>query len=210
MNPIVFFDYAGIAVFAATGALAASRKELDIVGFLFFAGVTAIGGGTLRDIVLDAPVFWVQNTDYLIVPAVVAVAVFFTAHLFESRYKLLLWLDAVGISAYGVFGAWKGLTLTGSPLVAVVMGVLTATFGGVLRDVLAGEQCVLLRPEVYVTAVLAGASVYTVAAVFGVELFLAALLGFAAAFAIRGGALRFGWSIPPYRSRPGRAPEDIP
>ena len=141
---------------------------------------------------------------------VVAVAVFFTAHLFESRYKLLLWLDAVGISAYCVFGAWKGLTLTGSPLVAVVMGVLTATFGGVLRDMLAGEQSVLLRPEIYVTAALAGAGVYTIAAVFQVELLLAALLGFAAAFAIRGGALRFGWSIPPYRSRPGRRPEDIP
>ncbi|MCB1453581.1 MAG: TRIC cation channel family protein, partial [Rhizobiaceae bacterium] len=109
-----------------------------------------------------------------------------------------------------VFGAWKGLTLTGSPLVAVVMGVLTATFGGVLRDMLAGEQSVLLRPEIYVTAALAGAGVYTIAAVFQVELLLAALLGFAAAFAIRGGALRFGWSIPPYRSRPGRRPEDIP
>jgi uncharacterized membrane protein YeiH len=210
MNPIELFDYAGIAVFAATGALAASRQQLDIVSFLFLGGVTAIGGGTLRDVVLDAPVFWVEEHNYLIVAGAVAVLVYFTAHLIESRYKALLWLDAIGLAAYCVYGAWKGYELTGSPLVAVVMGMLTATFGGILRDLLAGEQSVLLRPEIYVSAALTGAGVYTLAAAFGVELFVAASLGFAAALSLRGGALRFGWSIPPYRSRPGRNPEDIP
>jgi uncharacterized membrane protein YeiH len=210
MNPIELFDYAGVAVFAATGALAASRKQLDIVSFLFLGGVTAIGGGTLRDVILDAPVFWVEEHNYLIVAGLVAVAVYFTAHLIESRYKALLWLDAIGLAAYSVYGAWKGFELTGSPLVAVVMGMFTATFGGILRDLLAGEPSVLLRPEIYVSAALTGAGVYTLSAAFGVELFLAALLGFAAALALRGGALRFGWSIPPYRGRPGRPPEDIP
>ncbi len=209
MNPIAIFDFAGIAVFAATGALAASRKELDIVGFLFLASVTAIGGGTFRDLILDAPVFWVAEPTYVIVCAVVAVLVFFTAHLIEHRYIALLWLDAVGLSAYCVFGAWKGMTLTGSPTIGVVMGVLTATFGGILRDLLASEPSVLLRPEIYVTAALAGSAAFIVLDVSGAPLLAAASAGFLAAFAVRGGALRFKWTFPAYKSRPGRKPEDI-
>jgi uncharacterized membrane protein YeiH len=209
LNPILVFDFAGIAVFAATGALAASRKQLDIVGFLFLASVTAIGGGTFRDLILGAPVFWVEEHTYVIVCAAVAVIVFFTAHLIEYRYIALLWLDAVGLAAYCVFGAWKGLTLTGSPIIGVVMGVLTATFGGILRDLLANEPSVLLRPEIYVTAALAGSATFTVLTLAGAPLLAAALAGSLAAFLVRGGALRFGWSFPPYRSRPGRRPEDI-
>jgi uncharacterized membrane protein YeiH len=210
MNPIQFLDYAGVAVFAATGALAASRKELDIVGFLFLASVTGIGGGTVRDLILDVPVFWVLDHAYVLVCAAVGILVFFVAHRLESRYKLLLWLDAVGLSAYAALGADKGLAATGSPVVAVVMGMLTATLGGILRDILAGEPSVLLRPEIYVTAALAGAAVFTVSDLGGLPDFAAALLAFATAFVIRGGALKFGWSFPTYKSRPGRRPEDIP
>lgn len=210
MNPIILFDYAGIAVFAATGALAASRKQLDIIGFLFFAGLTGVGGGTVRDLILGAPVFWVQNEDYLVVCAAMAVIVYFTAHLIESRYRLLLWLDAVGLAAYSVFGAWKGLVVTGSALVAVIMGMLTATLGGILRDQIAGEPSVLMRPEVYVTAAMVGALVFTGLDIAGLPLLAAAGVAFLAAFAIRGGALRYGWSFPPYKARPGRRPEDIP
>lgn len=209
MNPIQFFDYAGIAVFAATGALAASRKELDVIGFVFLAAVTGIGGGTFRDLILDVPVFWVANPAYVLVCAAIAVLVFFTAPLVESRYKLLLWLDAVGLSAYAVVGALKGLGASGSPTVAVITGMLTATFGGVLRDLLAGEPSVLLRPEVYVTAALAGAAAFTIAHLVGAPALVSAPIGFTAAFAIRGGALRYGWTFPRYRSRPGRRPEDI-
>ena len=210
MDQIVFLDYAGVAVFAATGALSASRKQLDIIGFLFLAGVTGVGGGTFRDLILGVPVFWIGNHDYLAVCAAVAVIVYFTAHLIESRYRLLLWLDAVGLAAYCVFGAWKGLVVTGSALVAVVMGMLTATLGGILRDQLAGEPSVLMRPEIYVTAAMAGAVTFTVLAIAGLPLLAAAVPAFLAALAIRGGALKFGWSFPPYRSRPGRRPEDIP
>ena len=210
MGPILLFDYAGIAVFAATGALAASRKQLDIIGFLFLAAVTGIGGGTLRDVILDVPVFWVGNPGYVPVCAAVALFVFFTAHRIESRYRLLLWLDALGLSAYAALGAAKGLAATGSPTVAVVMGVLTATFGGILRDLLAGEPSVLLRPEIYVTAALAGAAVFTGASLAGLPTIACAALAFIAAFSVRGGALRFGWAFPPYKSRPGRRPEDIP
>ncbi|MDN2566468.1 trimeric intracellular cation channel family protein [Aquibium sp. A9E412] len=207
MSALFLLDYAGVAVFAATGALAASRKQLDIIGFLFFAGVTGIGGGTLRDLVLDAPVFWVADPGYLVVCAAVAAVVFFAAPLVESRYRLLLWFDALGLSAYGVLGAAKGLALTGSATVALVTGMLTATFGGVLRDLLAGEPSVLLRPEIYVTAALTGAGVYTAATLAGLPVAAAAPLAFAAALAVRGGALVFGWRIPRYRARPGRPPD---
>jgi uncharacterized membrane protein YeiH len=210
MNVLLFLDYAGVAVFAATGALAASRKQLDIIGFLFLAAVTGIGGGTFRDLIIDVPVFWVVNPAYILVCAAVSVIVYFGAHLVESRYKLLLWLDAVGLAAYCVMGAAKGYAATGSPTVAVVMGMLTATFGGILRDLLSGEPSVLMRPEIYVTAALAGAASFTILTVAGVPLLAAALAAFAVAFLIRGGALRFGWSFPRYRSRPGRRPEDIP
>lgn len=211
MNPILILDYAGIAVFAATGALAASRKQLDIISFLFFASMTAIGGGTVRDLILGVPVFWVANPDYLLVCAVTASVVYFTAHLFESRYKLLLWLDAIGLAAYCVFGAWKGLDVTGSPVVAIVMGVLTATFGGILRDMLAGEPSVLMRPEIYITCALVGAGLYTgLHAGAGLPVMISAVPAAILAFLIRGGAMKFGWSFPPYKARPGRRPEDIP
>jgi len=156
------------------------------------------------------PVFWVANPAYLVVCAATAVVVYFTAHLFESRYKLLLWLDAVGLAAYCVFGAWKGLDVTGSPVVAIVMGVLTATFGGVLRDQLAGEPSVLLQREIYVTCALVGAAAYVGLDLAGLPMMWAAVPAAVAAFAIRGGALKFGWSFPPYKARPGRKPEDIP
>lgn len=210
MNPILILDYAGIAVFAATGALAASRKQVDMIGFLFFAAITGIGGGTVRDLILDVPVFWVANPDYLVICVVTAVIVYFTAHLFESRYKLLLWLDAIGLAAYCVFGAWKAFSVTGSPVIAVVMGVITASFGGILRDQMAGEPNILLQREIYITAALVGSAAYTGLAIAGLPVMAAALPAALVAFAIRGGALRFGWSFPPYKARPGRKPEDIP
>lgn len=209
MNPMLLLDYAGVAVFAATGALAASRKQLDIIGFLFLASVTGIGGGTFRDVILGLPVFWVVNPAYILVCAGVAVLVFFTAHLVESRYRLLLWLDAIGLAAYCVMGAAKGMAATGSPTVAIVTGMLTATLGGILRDLLAGEPSVLLRPEIYVTAAMTGAAVFTLADLAGLPLLAATFLAFCAALTVRGGALKFGWTFPAYKGRPGRRPEDL-
>ncbi|RVE90700.1 trimeric intracellular cation channel family protein, partial [Sinorhizobium meliloti] len=192
MPILEFLDYAGVAIFAATGALSASRKQLDIIGYLFLASATGIGGGTIRDLVLGAtPVFWVVNPNFIIVCAAVAVAVFLTSHLLESRYRMLVWLDALGLSAYCVMGAAKGLAATGSPIVALVTGALTATFGGVLRDLLAGEPSVLLRPEIYVSAALIGAGAFVLASLAGLPLVATSALGVITAFAVRGGALRY-------------------
>ncbi len=204
MTPVLFLDYLGIALFAATGALAASRRELDLIGFVFLGTVTGVGGGTVRDLVLDVPVFWVEHPVHVLICTGTAGLVYLTAHLVEYRYRLLLWLDAVALAAYAVFGAYKGLTVTGSPTLAVVTGVLTGTFGGILRDVLANEPSVLLRREIYVTAALAGATVFVAARLAGLSTGIPALLGFAAALGIRSCALAFGWTLPTYRSRPGR------
>ncbi|KRD72957.1 trimeric intracellular cation channel family protein [Ensifer sp. ENS10] len=210
MPILEILDYAGVAVFAATGALSASRKQLDIIGYLFLASVTGIGGGTMRDVVLGAtPVFWVTNPTYLLVCATVAVILFFTAHLFGSRYRVLVWLDAIGLSAYCVMGAAKGYAATGSATVALVTGMLTATFGGVLRDMLAGEPSVLLRPEIYVTAALVGAGAFVLATVAGLPLVATSTLGVLSAFAVRGGALKFGWTLPTGKALPGRDPDDV-
>lgn len=210
MPVLEWLDYAGVAVFAATGALAASRKQLDLIGFVFLAAVTGIGGGSVRDLILGAtPVFWVKNPTYLVVCAAVAVLVYFTAHLVESRYRLLVWLDAVGLAAYSVMGAAKGFAASDSMTVALVTAMMTATFGGILRDVLTGEPSVLMRPEIYVTAALVGGGVFVAGDQFGLPLAAASALGVLAAFLVRGGAIHYGWTFSPYKPRPGRRPEDV-
>lgn len=208
MTPFQILDYAGVAVFAATGALAASRKQLDIIGFLFLASLTGIGGGTIRDLVLGVtPVFWVANSAYLAVCIVTATLLYFAAPLVEYRYRLLLWLDAIGLAAYCVMGAHRGLEVGASPLVAIVTGMMTATVGGVLRDVVSNEPSVLLRREIYITAALFGASGFVALRHFDIEPGLAALLAGSLALAVRGGALAFGWTMPGYRHRAGRPSE---
>lgn len=204
MQGLILLDYLGVALFAATGALAASRKQLDIIGFLFLAALTGVGGGTMRDLILAVPVFWVAQPLYLLICAGTAGAVFFGAHLLESRYRWLLWLDAVALASYGVFGAAKGLAVTGSPVVAVAMGMLTGSFGGILRDIVAGEPSVLLRREIYVTAALIGAGSFVAADAVGLPLALSAGLAAALAFGVRAGGIALGWALPVYRARPGR------
>jgi uncharacterized membrane protein YeiH len=210
MSLLQFLDYCGVAVFAATGALAASRKQLDIIGFVFLGVLTGIGGGTLRDVILgQTPVFWVVQPAYLTVATLTAVAIYFLAHRVWSRYIWLLWLDAIGLAAYCVIGAAKGLALGVPPLIAVVTGVMTATFGGILRDIVAGEPSVLLRPEIYVTAALAGSSAYVLAISAGTPGEAAAIGAAVLAFLVRGGALAFGWKFRVYKARPGRTPDEV-
>lgn len=195
-------DYAAVAVFGATGALAAARRKHDIVTFGFFAAVTGVGGGTLRDLLIGAPVFWVGRPAYLVVCFAAAAAVWVFGWG-RGRERVLTWLDAVGMAAYAVVGALKAFSMGAPALSAVVMGVLTATFGGVLRDVLADEPSVLLRRELYVTPALAGAGVFVLFRLAHVPLVTAGVAGFAVAFVIRAGAIVFGWRLPGF---PGRTP----
>ena len=127
-----------MAVFGATGALAAARQKHDLVTLGFFAAITGVGGGTLRDLLIDAPVFWVQDWRYIAICLAAAVGVWFLGQR-EWRFRALLWLDAIGLAAYGVLGAAKAEALGATPLICIVMGALTACFGGVVRDLLAGQ-----------------------------------------------------------------------
>ncbi len=200
--PLYLLDYAGVLVFGATGALAAARKGYDLVTFAFFAAVTGIGGGTLRDLLIGAPVFWVRDPGYVYASIAAAVAVW----LVGPRPRLfggLLWLDALGLSAYAIVGAAKAAQYGVPEVVCVLMGALTATFGGVLRDVLAGEPSVLLRREITITAALMSAGVFMTLRWAGAEPWFSAGAGFACGFFLRAGALLWGWSLPAFRDRRG-------
>lgn len=202
---VTAIEWAAVAVFAVTGALTASRKQMDIFGFVLLGTVTGIGGGTVRDVMLGTlPVFWVKEPAYLVVCSVVAAVVFFTAHIPQSRFRLLVWLDAVGLALVAVIGAERGLAAGGGPVVAITMGVVTAVFGGIIRDILAAESPLILRREIYVTAAMAGAALYVMLAGFGVPRTIALGAGFATGFVIRGLAIRYEWSLPSYKARPGR------
>jgi uncharacterized membrane protein YeiH len=201
---VAILDWLGVIVFAAAGSLAAARKRLDVIGFAMFGTVTGIGGGTVRDLLLDQPVFWVVQPAYLAVCLGVAVLVYFIAPLLHALYSYLLWLDAVGLAVFAVAGADKGLLAGVHPLVAVTVGVMTATLGGILRDVLAHEPSVLLRPEIYITAAVVGSAVFVGLSTAGVSGDVAGIAGAASALFIRGGALLKGWTLPRHRSTQDR------
>jgi uncharacterized membrane protein YeiH len=205
---ITALDWFGVAVFAVTGALVASRKQMDIFGFALLATVTGIGGGSMRDLLLGVPVFWVGQPLYVGVCVMVAAVVFFTAHIPESRYRLLMWLDAVGLSFFCVVGASKGLDTGAGPFIAVVMAVITASFGGIIRDVIGGESTLLLRKEIYVTAALAGAVVFVASRGLGIADTIGAIAGFATCFVIRGVGLRYRLALPSYKTRAGVPPKN--
>jgi uncharacterized membrane protein YeiH len=192
----IALDYLGVAIFAVTGALVAARARQDFVTCAFFAGMTGMGGGTIRDLLIGAPVFWISQEWFVAVCLAATFAVWF---LRTDRWpgKPLRWLDAVGLSAYCAFGSLKALSFGISPVPAVLMGVITATFGGVLRDIVAGQPSILLQREIYVTAAIAGAFVTVLLSVaWGFNGWLAGGAGAAAAFAIRAGAIARGWKLP--------------
>ena len=190
-----WLDYAAVAVFAMTGALAAARNRQDIVTFGFFAAITGVGGGTLRDLLIGAPVFWVQRPGYVMV-CLVAAAIVWLLGKRGWRFRALLWFDALGLAAYAVVGTAKALSLHVHPFSAMVMGVLTTAFGGVIRDVLAGEPNLLQRREIYITAALLGAGLFAVLQAVGVSFWPAAIVSFVAAFGLRACAILFDWRLP--------------
>jgi uncharacterized membrane protein YeiH len=181
---------------------------MDIVGFAMLGGVTGIGGGTIRDVLLGVqPIFWVQHPVYLLTCVAVACATFFFAHVLQHRYRYLLWFDAVGLALFAVTGAGSSLTHGASPAIAVAMGVATATFGGIIRDILGGESPVILSQEIYITAALAGAVVFVGLVGIGASQDIALVLGFGAGFALRAAALYWGLTLPRYSPSTGDGEE---
>jgi uncharacterized membrane protein YeiH len=194
-------DLVGVAVFAASGALVAARKRMDAVGFVLIGCLTGFGGGTVRDLLLGrTPVFWLAAPELVAVAAASSILVFFVAHHLQSRFRALLWADAAGLSIYAVLGAEIALLRGAEGWAAVLLGVVTATFGGILRDVVCNEVPLILRREIYATAALVGAAVYVLLRLeWGVWREPAFLAGVLACFAIRAAALATGWSLPGYR-----------
>ncbi|MBO6866311.1 Uncharacterized membrane protein YeiH [Thalassococcus halodurans] len=206
MTLFAILDYSSVLVFAATGALVASRAQLDIIGFVFLASLTAVGGGTFRDVLLDRnPVFWIADPTYLFVAAATAVIVFFTAHMLESRYTVLEWLDAAALSFAVAAGSGIAVAVDAPATIVVVMGVITGCMGGLARDVVANEvPLVLKQGQLYVTCAFVGALGTSVSTQLGASALIAALVCGASTFVLRAGSIRFGWSLPVYKSRPPR------
>jgi uncharacterized membrane protein YeiH len=195
-----YLDWAGVAVFATSGALLAAAKKQTLVTLVFFAVVTGVGGGTARDLLIGAPVFWVHTNGHLLVCFAAALAVWASPRRFWNE-RTLDWLDAAGLAAYATYGAAKGLAFGLAPIPAFAMGVITACLGGIIRDVFAGEPSILLRPELYVTAAALSAALMVGLLLAGVPAALAGLAAALAGFGLRGGAIHFGWKLPAYRNR---------
>src|SRR5947209_8577376 len=194
-DALVLLDFFGITVFAVSGALVAAEKRQTLVTFIFFAVVTGVGGGTLRDLLIGAPVFWVHANATLLICIGAALAVW----LVSSRRiaaKALDWFDAAGLAAYAVYGSAKALGYGVAPVPAFAMGVLTACFGGIVRDVLAGEPTILMRPELYVTAAALAGGLYVGLTLAGFPVWTAALIAAAAGFGLRALAIARSWKLP--------------
>jgi len=152
----------GTALFAVTGVLAVARRGLDVIGALALGMVTAVGGGTVRDLMVGAPVFWFQDVNYVWAALAGALAAFWIGHVFRSTMRLLLYLDAMGAALFAVAGASKVLALGLPAPVAVLMGLMTGIGGGLIRDVLAGRPTLLMSREIYATPILLGCTAFVV------------------------------------------------
>jgi len=198
-NVITALNFFGIVVFAISGGLVAARKGMDIFGFALIGTVTGIGGGTLRDLLLGStPVFWINEPLFLLVTVVAGSLTYGIARLVESRFRALLWADAVGLALFAITGTEAAMATGVHPMVGAVMGMMTATFGGVLRDVLCNEYPLLLRPEIYASAALAGAVTYIALIWAEADRTVAAIVGFVVALLIRGLAIRLSLTLPYY------------
>ena len=196
---VYLFDILAAVVFAVSGALVASRKGLDVMGFMWFSVITGVGGGTVRDLILNVPVFWVQNPAYVSACLVTAVAMHFVAPRVESRFRALLWFDAFGLALVTVAGTVKASDVGAPALVAIAMGAVTGCVGGIIRDTLGHVPSVLLGHEIYITASVVGACTYIGFNDLGVGRLPAMVAAFLVTFAVRGLAIKFGWSLPVFR-----------
>lgn len=196
---IYILDIAGVAVFAISGALVAREKKMDIFGGIVLALVTAVGGGTFRDLVLGMPhVFWVDDPAYVLVAAGAALVTFVVVRFREFPRRTLLIADAFGLALFAVMGAQKALAQEVSGIIAVVLGVLTGVGGGLFRDVLAGEVPLILRKEIYATAAFLGAILYVGLSALMIEEYLAMGLSILPALALRLVAIKWRWALPQY------------
>lgn len=196
---LLLADRIGVFVFALSGGIAAVRKEMDLLGVIVLAFLTAVGGGTLRDLILDVPVFWLEDTLALTLSAAGGLTAFFLYKTLEGL-KPLRWADAAGLALFSVAGAAKAAGLGHDFVIILIMGTMTASAGGLLRDVVANRVPVLMLPgELYATAALLGSAVYGALRALGAHEPAAFAAGMAGAFALRAAAIVFNLSLPKAR-----------
>ncbi len=195
-------DLFGVAVFAVSGSLAAGRKHMDVFGVIVLALVTALGGGTLRDTLLDVgPVFWIGDRIYLLVAVASALLTFFAVRVITVPWRVLLISDAFGLAVFMAIGTAKTLAVTQLPSIAMIMGVMTGVAGGMIRDVLSAEVPLILRKEIYATAALCGALVFIIMNRFGLADSACLLLSAIVTLLIRLAAIHYNVSLPVFKSR---------
>jgi uncharacterized membrane protein YeiH len=199
---IYAFDLFGVAVFAISGSLAAGKKRMDVFGVIVLGLVTAIGGGSLRDTLLDAgPVFWVDDPAYLLVAIVSSMLTFIVVRVISVPWRGLLISDAFGLAVFMAIGTAKAIDITGSPSVAIVMGVMTGVAGGMIRDVLSAEVPLILRKEIYATAALCGSFTYVILNHLELSDITCLAVSAAATLLIRLAAITWGFSLPVFKSK---------
>ena len=196
------FDLFGVAVFAVSGSLAAGRKHMDVFGVVVLGLVTALGGGTLRDTLLNAgPVFWIDDRLYLLVAVAAALLTFTSVRIIRVPLHGLLIFDAIGLAVFMAIGTAKTLAVTNLPSISMIMGVMTGVAGGMIRDVLSAEVPLILRKEVYATAALCGSLVYVVMNRLGLPDTACLLLSATVTLLIRLAAIHYNFALPVFRSR---------
>ena len=197
MNIIYILDLVGTAAFAASGAWVGVRKHMDLFGVLVLGVVTAVGGGTLRDLLLgDIPPFSLKDETYICIAITVSLVVFINRVRFEAFEKPLLYFDAIGLGTFVVIGTTKALDFQLGFLGAVLMGVMTGTAGGVVRDILANQVPLILRREIYASACVAGGALLVVLLQIGAGRPVAALLAASTVIIVRLLAIHYNWALP--------------
>lgn len=202
MDPTAVFgvlNVVGLFVFAVSGALTALRNDLDVFGVAMIAFVTGVGGGTVRDVLLGAfPVWWVREPQAIAICVAGAAVATLAQPAIASRLKALIWADAAGLAVFAILGAQAALAAGASPVIAIFMATVTATFGGVVRDVLCNEVPLVLKQEIYATAALVGAAIYVGLLEVGVAVGVSAVAAALITFAIRAAAIVFNIQSPKF------------
>jgi uncharacterized membrane protein YeiH len=194
-------DLAGVVIFALTGTLAAGRKHMDLFGVLVLAEVTALGGGTLRDLMLNAPgVFWIDEPIYSVLAAATAVVFFFVVRYRSVPLKFLSIADAAGLAVFTALGTEKALALGTNWFIAIIMGVITGVVGGIIRDILSGEIPLIFQKEIYATASFCGAIAFAAIYLLLNNTAVAIAVSVAITLGLRLAAITWKLSLPRYMS----------
>ncbi len=197
MSFIYYFDLIGTFVFAISGVLTASSKKFDVFGASVIAFVTAIGGGTIRDMLIGShPVGWINDLNYLyVIIGAILVSIIFKRHIIKLRKTLFLF-DTIGIGVFTIIGVQKSIDLNISPVIAIMMGTISAVFGGVIRDILTNETPLIFRKEIYATPCLAGGALYLLLLQLNLNPGLISLITALLIIGIRLIAVKKSWSLP--------------